>query len=364
MRYRIKNFAALFFCALLTAFCTQKTGSDAFLAPEIELTEAVVAEQTATLKCTVKGLRADRCGFLAGPVGEDKQVYPAVPEPNGFQVTLEDLIPERDYEWLAYLEAGGQRMETPVKTFRTPPAGAEPTFPTLVEYLLERYDTDGDYQLSKEEMMAVRELDLQGMNLTQLDLRSFPNLTRLNCDGNSFKSAGPSGSEDLIFFESDPSTGCEHSVLETLHCCHCGLEEINMSLGLELVRELYLAGNRLTKLNLYMAACAVETLDCSDNLISDLYLHFAPVKDLDCSGNRLESLRLRNFQALERLKCAPMNDENGNNLLKVIYIPEGMHIPHITQDRSEEYIPKETRIEYYPYEEGWNLLDPPDFRDP
>lgn len=94
--------------ALLGAGACQglTTGSEAYLAPEFESSDASFQEWGVVLQCTVDAPRADRCGFLAGPAGKKKKDYPATLQGNRFSVVLSDTEPGITYEWQAYIEAG------------------------------------------------------------------------------------------------------------------------------------------------------------------------------------------------------------------------------------------------------------------
>ena len=183
--------------------------------------------------------------------------------------------------------------------------------------------------------------------LTWLDVTMLPRLTYLNCDGNKFGIvSGDEISDEGLMLVKYNSYVITESHLQTLSCNNAGLRKFYVGYACEL-RDVSISGNQITYLDLMSAYSRIEKLDCSDNLLTDINLEISPLKELDCSRNRLKSLRISEFQHLTMLKCAPMNDEKGNNLLEVLYLPKGTHIPHITENRSEEYIPAETRIEFY-----------------
>ena len=348
-----------------------QSGSGDFVAPKIESADASFNVWGIVLQCHVDIPRVDRCGFLVGPVGETKSDYPAVLSGNTFSVTLHDLAPERTYEWEGYIEAGKQRILSKSATFKTPgPPPADYVNCSFKDYI-PQYDLNEDGYLAETELSSITTLtvptdhlqDMKGLEycvnlesltctgspggLTWLDVTMLPRLTYLNCDGNKFGIvSGDEISDEGLMLVKYNSYVITESHLQTLSCNNAGLRKFYVGYACEL-RDVSISGNQITYLDLMSAYSRIEKLDCSDNLLTDINLEISPLKELDCSRNRLKSLRISEFQHLTMLKCAPMNDEKGNNLLEVLYLPKGTHIPHITENRSEEYIPAETRIEFY-----------------
>ena len=74
-------------------------------------------------------------------------------------------------------------------------------------------------------------------------------------------------------------------------------------------------------------------LICKDNLI----------EELDVSNN--PCLSGTNDDQLTGLFCAPMNDAEGNNLLRTLWVSSSQTaIPGVTRNRSSDCIPNETEI--------------------
>lgn len=90
----------------------------------------------------------------------------------------------------------------------------------------------------------------------------------------------------------------------------------------------------------------LETLKCAHNNLKELDLSAnRKLRYLDCSYNFLEKLDV-SATAITTLYCYPMNDANGNNLLKYLYIYRGQVIEGITTDSpsKDKRIPDGTMI--------------------
>ncbi len=91
----------------------------------------------------------------------------------------------------------------------------------------------------------------------------------------------------------------------------------------------------------------LDSLDCSGNGISNLPLNdLTHLKYLNCSGNQIDELYLAATE-VSSLFCCPMQDTEGNNTLKYVYIRRGQEIDYVTKDRDKadpKRIPDATRI--------------------
>ena len=91
----------------------------------------------------------------------------------------------------------------------------------------------------------------------------------------------------------------------------------------------------------------LDSLDCSGNGISYLPLNdLAHLKYLNCSGNQIDELDLFTTE-VSSLYCCPMQDSEGNNTLKYVYIRRGQEIEYVTKDRDKadpKRIPDETMV--------------------
>lgn len=90
----------------------------------------------------------------------------------------------------------------------------------------------------------------------------------------------------------------------------------------------------------------LETLKCAHNNLKELDLSAnRKLRYLDCSYNFLEKLDV-SATSITTLYCCPMDDANGNNLLKYLYIYRGQVIEGITTDSpsKDKRIPDGTMI--------------------
>ena len=60
--------------------------------------------------------------------------------------------------------------------------------------------------------------------------------------------------------------------------------------------------------------------------------------------NFLTSLDVSQNLELYSLRCSPMIDSSGRNLLSILYVSQGQIIPNVTVNRSVQNIPYETQI--------------------
>ncbi len=170
------------------------------------------------------------------------------------------------------------------------------------------YDTDGNGELSPEEIAAVTEIDcsygyaesLKGIehftslkelnciynSLTSLDLSQNTALETLECGGNQL------GSLDLRRNTALESLECEDSQLSSLDVSKCAL-----------LKKLYCHDNKLTSLDLTQNAALTE-LWCDNNQLGSLDLsRNLALEWLSCSGNPLEALDLSSLGKLETVYC-------------------------------------------------------------
>lgn len=143
-------------------------------------------------------------------------------------------------------------------------------------YLIYNFDTDGDGEISKEEALAVRKIDIAASLLTIRSLsgiENFTNIEKLNCSSNCITS---------------------------------------LCLGaLTNLKELDCSRNRITSHDLNTLT-KLEKLDCSYNLITSLdFNNMTSLKSLNASNNSLERIDLKGCTGLTSLDCSK------NRLLKV-----------------------------------------------
>jgi Leucine-rich repeat (LRR) protein len=330
----VKAIDVLLFTTLLSG-CALRTGSEAFLAPEIVQADAVVVNQEVRLRCSLSAGRAERCGFFYGPAEEELQEVPCLLEGTSFELQINHLTPGQTYEWYAYASAGENEIRSEKLRFSIDslPPGSVITIPDPVfrEYLLQRYDGDADGAISLGEAENITEIYINTDNVHSLcGIEQMPNLTTLGCRNSDDYGRGGlteldvSGNPKLTYLDCSYNRLRHLDVknlrnLTSLHCNHNLLEELDITANLKLCI-LCANSNRLT------------AIDVSGNpLLTDLHVDENRIGTLDLSHN----LKLK----VDDTYLSPMEDERGNNLLKTLYLDK-------RQSALSVRAPKETQIIY------------------
>ena len=176
--------------------------------------------------------------------------------------------------------------------------------------LVKGYDTDDDGSLSEDELAAVTELSLLGVEVSDLrGIEYFSELAELNCgphDGLTSLDVSQNAKlrglncANCGLRELDVS---RNAALESISCAYCWLEELDVS-GNAALKSLNCAGNSLTSLDVSQNA-ALLTLDVSYNGLEELDVgSCAALTSLVCAGNALSELDVRGNTALVTLDCA------------------------------------------------------------
>ena len=124
---------------------------------------------------------------------------------------------------------------------------------TFREYLLKRFDKDGNGVLTPAERYAVTEIDVNDKNITSLKgIEFFPNLKKLNCGHNRLTSLDVSKNTELTYLKCSYNRMTELDVsknteLTYLDCSYNRLTELDVSQNTKLT-ELYFVSNKITSL--------------------------------------------------------------------------------------------------------------------
>lgn len=161
-------------------------------------------------------------------------------------------------------------------------------------YLLQNFDTDGDWRLSKDEAAAITEISCEDYDITSLDgVQYMTALTSLNCRYNQIAGdVNLSGLKDLKEVKLDHNycskidlSGC--SALETLIANDNMGYDDNMNTVFT-----------LTEVNL-SGCSSLKTLNVVDNAITSLNLKdCTELEDLNASYNALVSINISNCSKL------------------------------------------------------------------
>ena len=159
---------------------------------------------------------------------------------------------------------------------------------TFREYLLKRFDKDGNGVLTPAERYAVTEIDVNDKNITSLKgIEFFPNLKKLNCGHNRLTSLDVS----------------KNTVLQELVCWENQLTSLDVSQNTAL-QELECFENKLTSLDVSQNP-ALQKLDCWDNRLTSLDVSKnTELTYLKCSYNRMTELDVSKNTELTYLDCS------------------------------------------------------------
>ena len=159
---------------------------------------------------------------------------------------------------------------------------------TFREYLLKRFDKDGNGVLTPAERYAVTEIDVNDKNITSLKgIEFFPNLKKLNCGHNRLTKLDVS----------------ENTVLQELVCWENQLTSLDVSQNTAL-QELACFENKLTSLDVSQNP-ALQKLSCWDNRLTSLDVSKnTELTYLKCSYNRMTELDVSKNTELTYLDCS------------------------------------------------------------
>lgn len=177
------------------------------------------------------------------------------------------------------------------------------------EYLIEKFDKDGDGEISIDEALAIESIHCTEMNIESLEgIESLSNLKHVNCKHNNIKELDLSNNSHLISLDCAYNRNllklniknctqlekliANYSVFESLDLSdNCLLKELNVSTGS--LKSLNLDHNtKLKTLLCYLNP--IERLDVSNNL---------KLTELNVKVCRLTSLNVSENKELERLIC-------------------------------------------------------------
>lgn len=358
--------AAMVIAALVAGACSGVVRPDfggGESAPRIASVECVTGARMAKLSATVDGVGAgiSECGFrwLEDGTGVDEHtVVAAFAGADGvFSAEIDCLEPSTSYTFYAYVGNGINLIESAHMSFMTLAEAEPPTpgpyvptdpsavvpvpDPVLKGYLLWRYDTDSDGELSAGEAAEIRAIELMSDEIASLSgIEYCGNLSHLavNASRNS---------------EDEPSVGrltsvdlSHNALLRELNFEYQNLASLDLSGNPELVavsifkspiRSLDLSLQR--KLTLFSAGyCKLESMDLSDssaleevhldhNNLSSLQLgELLDLQYLDCSGNKLATLDVSGCRSLDALDC------HDNPELKTVVMRTGQVLGVVTKD--------------------------------
>ena len=224
---------------------------------------------------------------------------------------------------------------------------------------------------------ALKRLVCNNCSLGSLDVSGLKGLEYLNCGWNSLSSLDLRGNPMLyeIFTAGNPLGRIDVSNnprLYKLYCAYTGISELDVSHN-PLLWDLRCDHNELTHLDV-SANPGLWGLYCEYNSIAELDLSGnKDLQELDCTSNKLEALDIShnallrwlgcgrnmirtldvsqnprftgpNGDDITGMYCAPMDDDEGSNVLDTLWVKTGQKIEGVTISRSTEHVPAGTLI--------------------
>ena len=244
-------------------------------------------------------------------------------------------------------------------------------------YLLTKCDMDGDGILTKSDAAAYNKtykgnaiFNINDKNITSLEgIQYFTVITELHCNNTKLTTLDVSKNTDLQELEcsNNKLTSLDVSnnpALKSLMCHSNRLTTLDLRNN-PLLEYLIAGDNELTRLDisknpeLYHVSCDdnnLTELDVTKNLkLLNLYCNNNRLFDLDISRNTLLRELVCHSNSLTTLDVSTLDVRNPElntvelspmPTLNILYVKTGCEIEGITVNRSEKYIPVQTKIEY------------------
>ncbi len=169
-------------------------------------------------------------------------------------------------------------------------------------YCVQNFDTNGDGEISYEEGLAVKAIDVITDNICSLiGVEHFSNLELLGCRGSGYswneEKQTYIGSGHLKALDVSNNTA-----LRGLWCHYNQLTSLDVS-NKKTLRGLWCLVNQLTSLD--VSGCTtLTTLECCYNQLTNLaFSNSTALTYLDCTGNQLASLDVSESTTLDTLFC-------------------------------------------------------------
>ena len=306
--------AALFSCAV--------TAPGGLEMPEVTGREADPGIRSVTLKASFD--RSDNlasCGFKVWITSTGTEIRTDVLPGAEISAEVSQLEPDTEYSWTVWYTNGLDEVETPVMTFRTmpqphvkpdPPSepsepdnpGADPVTdpgevpdvdpdPTLWEYILKNFDTDGDGAMSSAELLEINELQISDLPVDSLaGLEALVNLRTLGMGGHLLKRIDLSANKNLELLYAGRERILDEFYLDNPKLGYLYLIECLILKSLDFSK-----CPEITMLELYNNQ-SLESIDLSQNRkLEVLRLTGSKVKKIDISNSR----RIQQFSSENNL---------------------------------------------------------------
>ena len=179
--------ALIVILAAIAVACRQAETPDPFTLPSIEVEASKVGMQSALLRASVSSTaRITTAGFrIRQEGGNIEREIPCDPNGSELECLVEALSPGTTYRFWVYLGNGREEIRSGIQSFTTSEPGYEGHDPQFWSWLVHRYDADHNWDLSEDEILSVRQIDIRGLAVSSLaELPLFINLEELRVGGN------------------------------------------------------------------------------------------------------------------------------------------------------------------------------------
>lgn len=282
------NLVFIVLLSILVGCKQQRPTSVDFSAPEFVSLDSSIEMRNVLLECTLSNARVEECGFAYAAVG--RHIFTEINskiQGRSFEQEINDLKPGTTYIWYAFARSSDAEIQSDTLTFTIPPLSSEEIVSVpdknFKAYLIEKYDSDGDGEISIYEAEKVTKIEVYTQEIYTLEgISSFVRL-------------------------------------DTLVCCDSGFYEILWDGGL--------SQGKLTSLDL-SANVNLKYLQCNGNYLQSLILPDSPyLTDLICYKNSIKSLDVTKLINLYRLIAYEnrISDIDLSNCDDIDYIELGLN---------------------------------------
>ena len=293
------RFILIWAIVTILAGCNDKPSTMDYLPPVLGSISVTPYTTYAILKCDIEGDTESviSCGFEINTVQSDSSAIQISGhlQDNFLTASANNLTPKTDYVVTAFIDNGQSRIYSESVSFTTAEIPVDDYChfedELFEKFILSKCDNNKDGKVSKEEALFVFDLDMLPKEIWSLKgVEYLKNVQELTCDGCQLTYLDVSCNENLAY----------------LDCSYCQLDSIKIT-GLSKLNRFHCNNNNLTGID-FTGCSSLSWIICCSNHIS--ILDITP-----CN------------KEIRNLHCAPMNDADGNNLLKTIYVLSDQSVP-------------------------------------
>ena len=293
------KFILLLTFVVVLAGCTDKPSTMDYLPPALGSVSVTPYTSYAILKCGIEGDTESilACGFEINQIQSESSAIQISGRIQDSIITAaaNNLTAKTDYAVTAFIDNGLSRIYSESVRFATADVPEEDYChfedELFEQVILSKCDKNKDGKVSEEEALLIDHIDNLPRDVWSLNgIEQLKNLQQFSCEGCQLNYLDVSRNSNLTF----------------LDCSYCKLDSIKIT-GLSQLLEFHCNDNNLTSID-FTGCSSLSWIVCCSNHIS--ILDITP-----CN------------KEIRNLHCAPMNDADGKNLLKTIYVLSDQSVP-------------------------------------